>query len=138
MKASVNIPVGTVATKTIEVTREMTVAHFVEGMPEVYGTPIMIFHMETTAGAAIHDLLPEGWTSVGVVVNVKHLAATPVGAKVTLKAEVIAAENNTVTFAVEAHDGFEKIGEGKHVRAPIEIERFMKKVRAKSVDDNQQ
>ena len=134
MKATANIAVGATATRIIEVKREMTVAHFVEGMPEVYGTPIMIFHMETTAGAAIHDHLPEGWTSVGVLVNVKHLAATPVGAKVTIKAEVTAVENNTVTFAVEAHDGFEKIGEGQHVRAPVEIERFMKKVRAKSID----
>jgi fluoroacetyl-CoA thioesterase len=133
MKATAEIPVGAKATNTIEVTREMTVAHFVEAMPEVYGTPIMIFHMETTAGAAIQEHLPEGWVSVGVLVNVKHLAATPVGARVSLKAEVIAAKDNTVTFAVEAHDGFEKIGEGTHVRALVEIERFLKKVSAKSV-----
>ena len=138
MKATANIAVGAAATRIIEVTREMTVAHFVEGMPEVYGTPIMIFHMETTAGAAIHEHLPEGWTSVGVLVDVKHLAATPVGAKVTIKAKVITVGDNTITFAVEAHDGFEKIGEGKHVRAPVEIERFMRKVSAKSVDSSQQ
>ena len=134
MKATANIPVGATATKTVEVTREMTVAHFVEGMPEVYGTPIMIFHMEDTAGSAIQEHLPEGWVSVGVLVNVKHLAATPVGAKVTLRAEVIAVEDHAVTFAVEAHDGFEKIGEGTHMRAPVEMARFMKKVGAKSVD----
>jgi len=133
MKSTADIPVGATATKTVKVTREMTVAHFVEEMPEVYGTPIMIFHMETTAGAAIQEHLPEGWVSVGVLVNVKHLAATPVGAQVSLKAEVIASKDNTVTFAVEAHDGFEKIGEGTHVRALVEIERFMKKVSAKSV-----
>jgi predicted thioesterase len=135
MKATANIPVGATATKTIEVTREMTVAHHIKGMPEVYGTPIMIFHMEATSGAAIHEYLPEGWVSVGVLVNVKHLAATPVGAKVTLRAEVIAVEGHAVTFAVEAHDGFEKIGEGTHVRAPVEMERFLKKVNAKSADD---
>jgi fluoroacetyl-CoA thioesterase len=134
MKATANIPVGATATKLIEVTKEMTVAHFVEGMPEVYGTPIMIFHMETTAGAAIHESLPEGWVSVGTLVNVKHLAATPVGAQVTLRAEVISAADNTVTFAVEAHDGFEKIGEGTHVRALVELGRFMKKVVAKSAE----
>lgn len=131
MKATVNIPVGATATQTIEVTREMTVAHFVETMPAVYGTPIMIYHMEITAGAAIEKHLPEGWISVGVVVNVKHLAATPVGAKVTVKAEVIKVDDNTVTFAVESHDGFEKIGEGIHVRAPVQMDRFLKKVRAK-------
>jgi fluoroacetyl-CoA thioesterase len=133
MKATANIPVGATATKTIEVTREMTVAHFVEGMPEVYGTPIMIFHMEMTAGAAIEERLPEGYVSVGVLVNVKHLAATPVGAKVTLRANVTAVEDHAITFAVEAHDGFEKIGEGTHVRAPVQVERFLKKVSAKSV-----
>ena len=68
---------------------------------------------------------------MGVVVNVTHLAATPIGAKVTTRAEVIEVGDHTITFAVEAHDGFEKIGEGVHVRAPVEMERFLKKVQAK-------
>src|SRR3989441_11854585 len=131
MKATANIPVGATATQQIEVTREMTVAHFHEHMPEVYGTPIMIFHMEETAAAAIQEYLPEGWVTVGVVVNVKHLAATPVGAKVTTRAEVLEVGDSTIKFAVEAHDGFEKIGEGIHVRAAVEMKRFMKKVEAK-------
>jgi fluoroacetyl-CoA thioesterase len=132
MKATENIPLGAAATKTIEVTKDMTVAHFVESMPAVYGTPIMIYHMEDVAGSVIQQYLPEGWVSVGVVVNVKHLAATPVGAKVTARAEVIAVDDHTITFAVESHDGFEKIGEGTHVRAPVQMERFMKKVNAKT------
>ena len=132
MKAPINVPLGAKAELTIAVTREMTVAHFVEAMPEVYGTPIMIFHMESTAGAALSSYLPEGWVSVGVEVNVKHLAATPVGAKVTVKAEVIAVDDHTVTFAVEAHDGVDKIGEGTHMRAPVQLERFMKRVAAKA------
>jgi predicted thioesterase len=131
MKATGNIAVGAAATEIIEVTREMTVAHFVEGMPAVYGTPIMIYHMESVSGAAINQFLPEGWISVGVAVNVQHLAATPVGAKVTVKAEAIAVDDNTVTFAVESYDGFEKIGEGTHVRALVQLDRFLKKVRAK-------
>jgi predicted thioesterase len=134
MKATGNIPLGAAASKTIEVTREMTVAHFVESMPEVYGTPIMIYHMEDVAGSVIEQYLPEGWVSVGVVVNVKHLAATPVGAKVTARAEVIAVDDHTITFTVESHDGFEKIGEGTHIRAPVHLERFMKKVNAKIND----
>ena len=131
MKATANVVVGAVATDQIEVTREMTVSHFHEHMPEVYGTPIMIYHLEDTAAAAIQNALPEGWISVGVVVNVKHLAATPVGATVTTRAEVIEVGEHTITFAVEAHDGFEKIGEGVHVRAPVELDRFMKKVQEK-------
>jgi predicted thioesterase len=133
MKATANIPIGAVATHEITVTRDMTVAHFHEHMPEVYGTPIMIYHLEVTAEAAIRDYLPEGWITVGVVVNVKHLAATPVGAKVTTRAEVTEVGEHTVTFSVEAHDGFEKIGEGVHVRAPVEMQRFIRKVAAKVV-----
>jgi predicted thioesterase len=131
MKATADVPVGAVNTSVIEVTREMTVAHHVEGMPEVYGTPIMIFHMESTAGELFHRYLPEGWLSVGVVVNVRHLSATPVGGRVTLRAEILEVNDNTVSFKVEAHDEFDKIGEGTHVRAAIETERFLKRVRAK-------
>jgi predicted thioesterase len=131
MKATASIPIGASATQSFEVTPEMTVAHFEEGMPAVYGTPIMIFHMEVTAGRLLHQYLPEGWLSVGVMVNVKHLAATPVGATVTTRAQVIALDDNTVTFAVEAHDGVDKIGEGVHVRAPVELARFLKRVETK-------
>ena len=132
MRVTEKIPVGASATQEIVVSRDMTVAHFHEHMPEVYGTPIMIYHLEVTAEAAIRDYLPEGWVTVGVVVNVKHLAATPTGAKVTTRAEVIEVGDHTITFKVEAHDGIDKIGEGTHVRAPIELNRFMKKVKAKA------
>ncbi|MBI3653737.1 MAG: thioesterase [Acidobacteria bacterium] len=131
MSATANIPVGATASRELIVEREMTVAHFVERMPEVYGTPIMIFHMETTSGAAIEKYLPEGFVSVGTLVNVRHLAATPVGAKVRLKATVIEVGEHTITFAVEAHDEKEKIGDGVHVRAVVEVRRFMKRVQAK-------
>jgi fluoroacetyl-CoA thioesterase len=132
MKPTANISVGMTASDEIEVTREMTVAHFHEQMPEVYGTPIMILHLENTAGAAVQQFLPDGWITVGVIVDVKHLAPTPIGAKVTTRAEVIEVGDYTIKFAVEAHDGFEKIGEGTHVRAAVEVERFMKRVHAKS------
>ncbi len=131
MKATADVPVGAVNTSSIEVTREMTVAHHVEGMPAVYGTPIMIFHMEATAGELLHRHLPEGWLSVGVVVNVRHLSATPIGCRVTVRAEIVEVGDSTVTFKVEAHDEFDKIGEGTHVRAAVETERFLKRVNAK-------
>ena len=132
MKAIDSIPIGVSGTKSAEVTREMTVAHFQEHMPAVYGTPIMIYHMEVTAAQLIQPYLPDGWVSVGIVVDVKHLAATPVGATVTVQAKVLAADENTVTFEVEAHDGVDKIGEGTHVRAPVEVGRFLKRVQAKT------
>jgi len=132
MSVTENIPIGAAATREIVVSRDMTVAHFHEHMPEVYGTPIMIYHLEVTAETAIRDYLPDGWVTVGVVVNVKHLAATPVGATVTTRAEVVEVGDHTITFKVEAHDGIDKIGEGTHVRAPIELNRFMKKVKTKT------
>lgn len=131
MKAMEKIPVGASASQSTTVTREMTVAHFHSEMPEVYGTPMMIYLMEVAAAAAIEKHLPEGWVSVGTAVDVRHLAATPVGFTVTAKATVVAVNDGTVTFAVEAHDGVEKIGEGAHVRAPVERTRFEKRFQAK-------
>ena len=128
-----DIPVGIVGTKSLVVTKDVTVAREDERMPAVFATPMMICLMEVTAGDLIQRYLPEGWITVGAVVNVRHLAATPVGATVTARAEVTEVGKNTITFAVEAHDGVEKIGEGTHVRAPVEVARFLKRVEAKSV-----
>jgi len=118
------IPKGAWASLREVVKREMTVAHFHEGLPEVYGTPMMIYLMELTASKAMEPYLPAGWISVGAAVDVRHLAATPVGFTVTTRAEVLSWDGKLVTFAVEAHDGVEKIGEGMHVRAPVELVRF--------------
>ena len=132
MKATANIPVGAAATQSMEVTRETTVAHFHSDMPEVFGTPMMIYLMELAAAEAIQPYLPEGWVSVGATVEVRHLAATPVGFNVTARAEVVSVSDHLVTFTVEAHDGVDRIGEGTHVRAPIEMERFERRVKAKA------
>jgi fluoroacetyl-CoA thioesterase len=132
MKATAAIPIGASASKSVIVTRELTVAHFHPNMPEVYGTPLMIYLMEVAAADAIQKYLPEGWVSVGVLVDVKHLAPTPIGLTVTATAEVISIEDATVTFWVEAHDGTEKIGEGRHARAPVHLERFAQRVEVKS------
>jgi len=132
MNPTAGVPIGAAAEKTLTVEREMTVAHFHDEMPEVFGTPIMIYHMEVTAADAINRYLPAGWITVGVLVNVRHLAATPVGMKVTFRATVTSLEDNTITFAVEAHDEREKIGEGIHVRAPVELSRFLKRVQRKA------
>ena len=79
MNPMANIPVGATGTVSVEVTRELTVAHLHSGMPEVYGTPMMIYLLESASAKAVANYLPEGWVSVGVVVNIKHLAATPIG-----------------------------------------------------------
>lgn len=132
MNATANIPIGASASTSVKVTRELTVAHFHADMPEVYGTPMMIYLMEVAAAEAVQKYLPEGWVSVGAVVNVKHLAATPVGFTVTATATVLAVTDTTITFKVEAHDGTEPIGEGMHVRAPVDIARFEKRVQSKA------
>ncbi|HXF05750.1 MAG TPA: thioesterase family protein [Blastocatellia bacterium] len=132
MKATDRIPVGASATKSWVVTKELTIARRDDRLPPVFATPMMIYLMEIASAEAIQSYLPEGWLSVGVLVNVKHLAPTPVGATVTARAEVIAVTDSSVTFAVEAYDGVEKIGEGTHVRVPVELERFLKRVRSKT------
>lgn len=126
------IPVGATATRRVVVTKEMTVGHFVPGMPDVYGTLMLVLHMEMAAAEAILPYLPEGWVSVGVEVNVTHSAATPVGATVTVRATVTAVGERDVTFAVESHDGVDSIGSGTHRRAPVEVSRFMKRVGEKA------
>jgi fluoroacetyl-CoA thioesterase len=133
MNVTANIPVGASATRSVEVTRDLTVAHFHSDMPEVYGTPMMIYLMEVAGAAAIEPYLPEGWASVGAAVNIEHLAATPVGFTVTAKAEVIEVRDNLIIMAVEAHDGVETIGRGTHVRAPIDLARFMNRVGQKAM-----
>ena len=132
MEPTAKIPVGARASKTVTVTRDMTVAHFHADMPEVYGTPMMIYLMEVAAAEAIEPFLPPGWRSVGFEVRVKHLAATPVDFQVTAQAEVVAVNDRLITFSVQAHDGVEKIGEGTHVRAAIELNRFESRMKQKS------
>jgi predicted thioesterase len=126
------IPVGTTGTKSQVVTRELTVAHFHPEMPAVYGTPMMIYLMEVAAGEAIHPLLPDGWGSVGAEMNVRHLAATPVGFTVTATARVVEVTDKRVVFEVVAHDGVETIGEGTHVRVPVDYARFNRSMAKKS------
>jgi fluoroacetyl-CoA thioesterase len=121
---------GMTGSETTIVTREITVAHFHPTMPEVYGTPFMIYLMEVAASNALRGHLPEGWASVGYEVHVKHLAATPIGRTVTANARLYSIDGRFVKFTVEAHDGVATIGKGTHVRALIELARFKKKLNA--------
>ncbi len=122
-----NVRVGMTGRKEEVVTRELTVGAHVEGMPFVYGTPMMILAMEIASGAAIAPHLPQGWVSVGSEVNIRHLAATPVGRTVVATSRVIAIEGRSVLFAVEAHDGERKIGDGTHRRGAVNLESFAKR-----------
>ena len=115
---------GMTAEKLVTVTSEMTVGHVVPGMPAVYGTPMMILHMEMAAGSAVQPFLPAGHVSVGMMVNIRHLAATPVGRKVRAIARVVAVEAGSVLFEVEAWDGGRKIGDGTHRRGVVDVAEF--------------
>ena len=79
MDAIDHLSIGMSAEMTLVVSKEMTIRHFVAGLPYVYATPMMVLHMEMAAGSAIADALPVGFVSVGMEVNIRHLAATPIG-----------------------------------------------------------
>ncbi len=131
MNLTEKIPAELEGRESVVVTREITVAHFHPEMPEVYGTPFMIYLMEVAATNAIQPFLPPGCTSVGTVVNVQHLAATPVGRTVTATARLESKTDRTVTFSVESHDGSELIGSGTHSRAVIDLARFNRQLEFK-------
>ena len=118
------VAAGMAAEKIVTVTLEMTVGHVVPGMPAVYGTPMMIQHMEMAAGSAIQSFLPAGYVSVGMMVNIRHLAATPIGRTVRAIARVAKVEAKSVLFEVEAWDGDRKIGDGTHRRGIVNALEF--------------
>ncbi len=120
------------AEQTIVVSPELTAKHFGSGTVDVYATPAMISLMESAALAAIEPRLKEGETTVGVYIDVRHLAATPVGGEVKARAEVTAVDGRKITFSVHAWDGHELIGEGTHVRMIIDRDRFIRRVRSKT------
>ena len=124
MDALHNVRLGMTAEKIVTVTYEMTVGHFVARMPRVYATPIMILHMEMASGAAIASHLPKGFVSVGMDVNVRHLAATPVGRTVRAISRVVQITPNSVVFEVEAWDRDRKIGDGTHRRGIVNVLEF--------------
>jgi predicted thioesterase len=118
------ISVGAEGEATTVVAPELTVRHLHPLMPAVYGTPFMIYLMEVAADNAVRGSLPEGWVTVGVDVNIRHMAATPVGRTVVARAKVTAVSERLIAFEVEAHDGVNTIGKGSHTRAPVELKRF--------------
>ena len=103
-----NVRAGMTGRHEVVVTRELTVGDHVDGMPSVFGTPMMILAMEMASAAAAAPHLPAGWVTVGSEVNVRHLAPTPVGRTVVATAQVLEVSGRSVLLAVEAHDGVHK------------------------------
>ena len=107
--------------------------HVGSGTVHVLATPMMIAKREFTSAASVAERLGEGKTTVGVQVDVSHVAATPKGMKVTFDAELleVSANGKILTFHVEAHDECGLIGEGTHQRAVVDRVRFDEKTQAK-------
>jgi fluoroacetyl-CoA thioesterase len=129
-----NIIVGSKNERTIKVSHNQTTSFLWEG-ENVFSTPSMIAEMEETCRLLLKEQFLSNeieWDSVGTVVNVKHLAATPVGAEISLKAEITGVDGRRILFKVSAEDKLELIGEGQHERFVINIPRFKDKFNQKS------
>lgn len=124
MEPSTNLAIGMAAAVSIVVTPDMTVGYFVPGMPQVYATPMMILHMEMAAGVAVAAALPLGYVSVGMSVDIRHLAATPIGGRVRAVARVKSIDSKSVFFEIEAWNDLRKIGAGTHRRGIVNVPEF--------------
>jgi predicted thioesterase len=127
-----NVSVGAKREERLLVTGEVAIDFLGMEAARVLSTPHLIGYLEMTARNLIKEGLPPGWDSVGTHVDVRHLAATPVGMAVRLLAEVISADDRRVTCRVEAYDEREKIAEGTHERALVDVARFASRVAAKA------
>ena len=122
------VRVGATKERAITVDSNQTTSFLWEG-ENVLSTPSRIMEMEETCRLLLKEqAIPEkDWDSVGTIVDIKHLAATPVGSQVLLKAKVTSIDGRRVMFEVEAHDKMEKIGEGRHERFMINVPKFKAK-----------
>jgi predicted thioesterase len=124
-----DIKVGAKNERRIKVDHNQTTSFLWEG-ENVFSTPSMISEMEETCRLLIKEQflgVDSEWDSVGTIVDVNHTAATPVGAEIVLKAQVIKIDSRKVSFKVSAEDSLELIGEGKHERFIINVPRFKEK-----------
>lgn len=125
------IKVGTVGEERFVVTEQHTIDFAHDGMPEILSTPWLIWFLEHAARKAVLPVLEPGESTVGVVVNVEHLAPTPLGEEVVCTARVIYTDGPLISFQFEAHDRHEKIARGTHKLHIIEASRIAKKVESK-------
>ena len=125
------ITVGMTGEAFNEVERADTAYEVGSGSLLVYATPCMVALMEGAACSALEGCLIEEQTTVGIELNIKHIAATPVGMEVKAVAEVTAVEEKIITFSVTAFDESGKIGEGTHKRAIVTNQKFLDKTYSK-------
>lgn len=114
------------------VTEELSAAHIGSGSLKVYATPAMVAFVEKTSRDLCETVLPEGFTSVGVALQVNHLAPTPLGNRVHLTLSVSEVQDNRIQFQARLRDEKEPIGEVEHERVIVDVQRFLKRVDSKA------
>jgi predicted thioesterase len=122
---------GLAGRSELVVREEHTAPRVGSGLVHVLATPVMINLFEAAALDALDTHLPPGYQSLGTVLNVRHIAATPVGMKVFAEAKIVRVENRTVFLEVNARDEKELIGDGLHERVVVNVEKFSKRVERK-------
>ncbi len=125
------IRIGATREETITVDERTAISFLGVESGRVLATPQMIQHMEITSRNLLKPMLEEGYDSVGTVVTVKHLGATPIGMEVVFQSEILEVNERRVTFRVSARDAQEVIGEGTHERFIVNVERFGAKMQSK-------
>ena len=127
-----SIPEGAKGSFSLSVTPDHLANRFKDAtLPPVLATPVMIMVMENAALNAIKPYLDAGESALGTCVDVRHLAATPAGRRVTGEAEVTKVAGRRIEFRIRATDGTEEIGIGTHERMLIDLEKFSERMKAK-------
>jgi len=128
-----SIPEGAKGAFSLSVTPDHLANRFKDAtLPPVLATPVMIMVMENAALNAIKPYLDAGESALGTRVDVRHLAATPAGRRVTGEAEVTKVDGRRIEFRIRATDGTEEIGVGTHERMVIDLAKFSERMKAKS------
>ncbi|MFZ7101367.1 MAG: thioesterase family protein [Peptococcaceae bacterium] len=127
-----NLSIGLEGEAQELVSQENTAKKYGSGGLDVYATPAMVGLMENACLQSVDPKLPEGFATVGINLDIKHLAATPIGLNVRATAVLKEIDNKKLTFHVEAHDEKDMIGEGSHTRYIIQTDKFLQRAREKS------
>jgi fluoroacetyl-CoA thioesterase len=127
------IPVGAKGTFTLRVLPAHLASQFKDAaLPPVFATPMMVTAMENAALNAVRDYLNPNESAVGTGVNIRHLAATPVGHRITAEAVVTKVDGRRIEFDVTARDEIEEIGNGTHERMVVDLDRLDRRLKSKA------
>ena len=126
-----NLKIGMLGEARTKVTYENTAIKYGSGSVSVFATPAMVGLMEKASINSVDSYLPKGYATVGTKVEIKHIAATPIGMEVVSQAELLEIDGPKLNFKIEAYDEKEKIGEGTHSRYIIKLEEFLKRIEDK-------